>query len=225
MESSVVKIKLAKFGPPMWFLEDIENGVSVHLTCVQEKPVELDLSRLSKPVLSYFVGSVSSGAVECVGVPLSELLEMLTPKKEVTEGQEETQEEKTEEQKMKEELEERFLSSEVRRQRHKEKMLERCEYISTQSFKVIKSVLAEEDEPLVLIEVLKYEMAGKNRKMVKRHLQKKINAIKKVRFKEFSDELEEQDRAVYNGSRQPHREVEDQLGYEVEEEEDKLIVL
>jgi len=212
----------------MWFLEDVENGISIHLTCVQEKPEELDLSRLSKPVLSYFVGSVSSGAVECVGVPLSDLLEMLTPKKkEVAEGEEEkeTEKEKTEEEKMKEELEERFLSSEVRRQRHKEKMLERCEYISKQSFKVIKSVLAEEDEPLVLIEVLKYEMAGKNRKMVKKHLQKKINAIKKVRFKEFSEELEEQDRAVYNGSRLPHREIEDQLGYEVEEEEDKLIVL
>lgn len=223
--SNVAIIRLAEFGPPMWFFEDLENGIKIHLTIAQPSPVKIDLSELSQKNLEYVVASVNSGAIECTNLKLSELLEIVNkPKKE---NKEEDSQPKSQEEIIKEELEKKYKLSKIKRQERSEKFEERCQYIADQNYAAIRAVMANEKEMTVILGVLKYESANKNRKTVKDFLRNKAKILKKGKLQEFSKEVEKKEKEVYDRGRVLHEEESPEyrkLGYAPEEVKHKIIV-
>lgn len=171
-----ITITLTEYGPPMWFFQ--EGDIDIQLTFVEEyNKASLDLEKVSKDGLSYIVGSVQGGLI-AIDRPLSEVLKYLS-KEQVVEEELPPEKDPT----VIAELNQKFLSSEARRYQHREVLQRRCENLAKSSFKALRSGLSRETNQVLILEVLKLEKQGKNRKVAIDFLEKKLKSLRHKKLK------------------------------------------
>jgi hypothetical protein len=164
-----MKITIRDPGPPMWFFED--GDIKLHLTFVEGyQSADVDLEQLSLRGLGYLIGSVQGGLVE-TDVAYSDLMKRLA-KLSNPEAPEPAERVLSPEER---EMQEKFLSSQARRQARAEAIEMRCKNLANASYKALRSGLAGETNQYIIGMVLKFEKEGKRRKTVLQFLEDKTS--------------------------------------------------
>lgn len=181
-----MKITIKDPGPPMWFFED--GDIKLHLTFVEGyNSEEIDLNQVSERGVAYLIGSTQGGQIE-TDMPLSDLWKHWR-KLQGLPDEEKKADELTPEQR---ELQEKFISSEARRQARAEALEERCVNLAKSSYKALRAGLAGEDNQYIVVKVLRLEKAGKCRKTVIKFLEEKLQSLRHQKLKEANNALTSQ---------------------------------